>query len=196
MNQKVIIIGASGHGKVVADIITACGDEVIGFLDDDPQKESLGCIDSFVKYPEADFFIAIGDTRTRKEISRRIHCNWYTAVHPSAVISPSVSIGPGTVIMPNCVINANATIGSHCIVNSASVVEHDNKIGNYSHVSVGAKLGGGVRIGEAVWVGIGATISNNISVCSNTIIGAGAVVVKNIDEPGIYIGMPARKKEG
>lgn len=195
MNRKVIVIGASGHGKVVADIVLANSDKVIGYLDDDPAKDCLGDIDSYINYPEAEFIIAIGNTENRKEISQKLKCKWYTAIHPSAVVSQSAFVGPGTVIMPNAVVNAGATIGEHCIINTGAIVEHDNYIGAYTHVSVGAKLGGGVRVGSSVWIGIGATISNNIFVCDNTLIGAGAVVVKNINFPGTYIGIPAKKKE-
>ena len=95
--------------------------------------------------------------------------------------------------MPNAVINARSKIGKHCIINTASVVEHDNEIGDFTHVSVGAKLGGTTTTGKKCWIGIGATIKNNISICGDVLIGAGAVVVKNVDEKGTYIGIPCKK---
>ena len=193
MNQKVIIIGASGHGRVVADIVRSNGDVVVGFLDDDMSKNVLGRIDSYSQYDDVQFVIAIGNTEHRIHISETLDCNWYTAIHPSAVISPSVTIGAGTVIMPNAVVNVNARVGKHCIINTAAVIEHDNIIGDYSHISVGAKLGGTVSVGKRSWVGIGSTVSNNVSICDDTIIGAGAVVVKNINTSGIYIGVPAKR---
>lgn len=193
MSKKVVIIGASGHGKVIADIIKANNDEVVGFLDDDASKKPLDKISDYTKYIDYEFVIAIGDSNIREKLSKELKCKWYTAIHPSAVISPSAKIGEGTVIMPEVVINADAIIGKHCIINTRAVVEHDNNIGNYSHISVGAKLGGTTNIGKSCWIGIGATVSNNITICDNVIIGAGAVVVDNITEPGTYVGVPAKK---
>lgn len=193
MNQEIVIIGASGHGSVVADIVLANKDRIVGFLDDDLSKKSLGVIERFTDYPNAKFVIAIGDAKKREEIANRLNCRWYTAIHPSAIISPSAAIGEGTVIMPNAVVNANAEIGAHCIINTTAVIEHDNVIEDFSHISVGAKLGGGVTIGKSSWIGIGASVNNNITVCDNCTIGAGAVVVRDINEAGTYIGVPAKK---
>ncbi len=190
MNRKVIIFGAGGHARVIADIVRANNDTIIGFLDDDSEKETIGTISEYNKYIDSEFVIGIGNTNVREYISS-FPVKWYTAIHPSAVISPSVEIEEGTVVMPNAVINANSKIGKHCIVNSGAIIEHDNIIGNFVHVSVGAKLGGTVNIGIKSWIGIGATIINNISICEDAIIGAGAVVVKFILQPGTYIGVPA-----
>ena len=193
MNKDVVIIGASGHARVIADIVKANGDNLIGFLDDDRLKESLGIIDQYIEYPNAAFVVGIGDSNIRKAICKKLNCEWYTAIHPSAVISPSATIGQGTVIMPNAVINANAEIGIHCIINTSSVVEHNDVIGDYSHISVGARLGGSVKVGDLSWIGIGATVNNNVSICGNCVIGAGAVVIKNIEKPGIYVGVPSKE---
>lgn len=196
MNKTVVIVGASGHGRVIADIVTACNDTVIGFLDDDSSKETLGTISEWKKYIDSEFIIGIGDSEIREKTSQMMSgAKWYTAIHPSAVISPSAKIGEGVAIMPNVVINAGAEIGKHSIINSGAIVEHDNHVGDYSHVSVGVKLGGTVSIGNHTWVGIGSVVNNNVSVCDNSIIGAGAVVVKDIDDAGIYIGVPARLVE-
>lgn len=192
MNTKVIIIGASGHGEVVADIVRDNGDKVLGFLDDDTSKDTLGIVNDYANYPYAEFIIGIGNVEIRERISK-LPVTWYTAIHSSAVISPKVEIGEGTVIMPNVVINAGTVIGKHCIVNSSSVVEHDNRLADYVHVSVGAKLGGTVSVGKATWIGIGAVISNNLNICGGCMIGAGAVVVKDINEVGVYIGIPAKR---
>ena len=106
MNKKVIIIGASGHGKVIADIVQANGDEVLGFLDDDIKKKTLGVVSDHVKY-DAEFIIGIGSSEIRERISQ-LNCKWYTAVHPAAVISPNAVIGEGTVVMANAVVNSGA----------------------------------------------------------------------------------------
>ena len=204
MNKKVVVIGASGHGKVVADIIKEAGDEVAGFLDD-----NLEVFPMFSGYPvlgttaqplenvEVEYIVAIGNAKIREMIVERFKgVKWYTAVHSTAVLSKSdTAIGEGTVIMPNAVINAGAKIGKHCIINTSAVVEHDNKLEDYVHVSVGAKLAGTVCVGKLTWIGIGACISNNLTICDGCMIGAGAVVVKDIKEAGIYIGVPARKKD-
>lgn len=194
MPEQVIIIGASGHGKVVADIVRACGDAVVGFLDDDAEKENvLGPVRSAANYPDCRFVIAIGSNAVRKAIAASLSVCWYTAVHPTAVISPTAVLGEGTVVMANAVVNAQAEIGAHCIVNTAAVVEHENILADFVHVSPGAALGGNVRVGEGTHIGIGACVRNNTSICGGCTIGAGAAVVKNIGELGTYAGVPARR---
>lgn len=194
MPKKVIVIGASGHGRVIGDIVKASGDVLIGFLDDDSSKDNIiGPIKDAANYSDVEFVIGIGNAKTRERISK-MSLNWYTAIHPTAVISDSVKIGAGSVVMPNAVINNSASIGSHCIINTASVVEHDNYIGDYVHISVGARLGGSVTIGNRTWIGIGSTVSNNICVCDDCMIGAGSVIVSNISEAGTYYGTKAIKR--
>ena len=202
MNESVIVIGASGHGKVIADIVLKRGDTLLGFLDDGtgvPPDISgipvLGRTGDYVRYPDASFVIAIGNSAVRERIARNLEgVRWYTAVHPQAVISDlNVQIGDGSVVMANAVINAFAQIGTHSIINTSAVVEHDNRIGDFAHISVGAKLGGGVSVGDHSWVGIGAAISNHVSVCERCMIGAGTVVIHDIKESGTYVGVPARK---
>lgn len=202
MNEQVIVIGASGHGKVVADIVRRSGDTLLGFLDDNealPPKIAgipvLGKVADYVRYPDVFFVIGIGNSAIREKIARQLDgVRWYTAIHPSAVISAlDTQIGVGSVIMANAVIDPSAHIGAHCIINTSAVVEHDNHIGNFAHISVGAKLGGTVSVGAHTWVGIGATVSNNVSICDHCMIGAGAVVIRDIKEIGTYVGVPARK---
>ena len=200
--KQVIVIGAGGHGKVVADIVRACGDSLLGFLDDGRNAGEtlcgipvLGKIADYVNHPQAQFVIAIGGAAARRSIAQKLEgVRWYTAIHPSAVISEmDTQIGEGTVVMAGAVINPCATVGRHCIVNTCASIDHDNRIGDFSHVSAGARLAGTVTLGENVWVGIGATVSNNLNLCDNCMIGAGAVVVRSITEEGTYVGVPARK---
>jgi len=142
MKKQVIIIGAGGHGRVIADIVRASGDELIGFLDDDISKETMGKLSDWSLFSKYSFIIGIGNNQTRLTISKQMaNADWYTAIHPSAVISASAWIEEGTVIMPNSVVNAGAKIGKHCIINTGAIVEHDNTIQDFAHVSVGAKLG-------------------------------------------------------
>lgn len=202
MSEKVIVIGASGHGKVVADIVRRSGDTLLGFLDDNEALPSeiagipvLGKVADYARYPEASFVVGIGNSGVREKVARQLDgVRWYTAIHPSAVVSAlETQIGVGSVIMANAVINPSAYVGGHSIVNTAAVVEHDNHIGSFAHISVGVKLGGTVTVGSHTWVGIGAAISNNISICDHCTIGAGAVVICDIKESGTYVGIPARK---
>lgn len=199
MSESVVIIGAGGHGKVIADIVTASGDEVKGFLDDGKVKDSdilefkvLGKLQDYVNYKDCSFVIAIGNPEVREKIAESLSVNWYTAVHPKAVVSKlGTKIGEGTVVMANAVINPDAEIGKHCIINTAAVVEHDNMLEDYVHLSPNAALAGTVKIGKSTHIGAGATVINNINITNNCIVGAGAVVVKNLSESGTYIGIPA-----
>lgn len=198
--KDVIIIGAGGHARVIADIVRCRQDRLLGFLDDHAKSGTeeipvLGTVKDYVNYPDACFVIGIGNAAVRRKIAKEIKgVQWYTAIHPAAVVSEmKVSIGPGTAVMAGAVINPGAAIGEHCIINTAAVVEHDNVIGDFAHISVGAKLAGTVTVGPDTWVGIGAVVSNNLSICGGSFIGAGAVVVKSIPEPGTYMGVPARR---
>ncbi len=200
MNKKVVIIGAGGHGRVVADIAKACGDTVIGFLDDSNTANNkvniIGTSADAVNYcdGETELFVAIGNCKVREKIMNSLlGAKWYTAIHPSAVISPSAVIGEGTCVMPNAVVNNSAVVGKGVIVNTCASVDHDDVIGDFVHIACGARLAGTVTVGNCTWIGIGSTISNNVSVCSNLMIGAGTVVVKDITEEGTYVGVPARK---
>ena len=198
MNEKVILIGASGHGKVIFDIVRAQGDTVIGFLDDNATGTRcgvpvLGPISDAEKYPEAKFIIAIGANHVRKRIAAELNVQWHTAVHPNAVVSPSAVIGEGTVVMAGAVVQAEAVVGDHCILNTGCIVEHENRISSYAHLSPRSALGGNVSIGEESHIGIGACVRNNISICGGCTVGAGAAVVSDLNEPGVYVGVPARR---
>lgn len=198
MNEQVIIIGASGHGKVICDIVLAQGDTVLGFLDDYAKETCcnlpiLGKVSDAVTFPNAKFIIAIGSNVVRKRIAEELNVTWHTAIHPSAVISPSAVIGRGTVVMPLAVVQAEAVIGAHCIINTAAIVEHENRLADYVHLSPNAALGGNVRIGEGCHVGIGTCVRNNIHIAANCVVGAGAAVISDLEEPGAYVGVPARR---
>lgn len=191
--SDVVILGAGGHALVISDIIKASGDTVAALLDDNFQNPiRAGSIADYIKYDGCRFIIGVGNVDAREKLSQ-LNVDWYTAIHPSAIISPSAKIDSGTVIMPNTVINARAIIGKHCIINTGAIVEHDNVIMDYAHISVGAKLGGTVIIGYKTWIGIGATVINNITICPNCIIGAGATVVEDINNSGTFIGTPAKR---
>ena len=199
MDNRLIIIGAGGHGKVIADIAIKNGYTDIQFVDDSAVGNCMGFpivgtsldIESF-NDGKTDFVIAIGNNKIRKNFAEKYNVNWVSLVHSSAQISEGVTIGKGTVVMACTAINAGARVGDHCIINTGAVVEHDNIIENYVHISPKVALGGTVRVGEQTHVGIGAVVSNDISICEECVIGAGAVVVKNIEKAGTYIGIPVR----
>lgn len=202
MNKKIIIMGASGHGSVLADLAIKNGYEVQGFLDDGKPEGHhfgfpiLGKIEkSLVYQQECEFVIAIGNNGIRKRIAEEYPLKWARLIHPTAVIGMNVEIEEGTAVMANAVINPGAKIGKHCIINTAAIVEHDNFINDYVHISPNAALAGTVSVGEKTHIGIGAVVRNNLEITSDVVIGAGAVVVKNIYEQGIYYGVPARKKD-
>ena len=199
MAEKVVIIGASGHGKVVADIVRAAGDTVVGFLDDNGEKTAcaglpvLGPVSAANDLTDCRFLVAIGDNTVRRRIVESLSVRWYTAVHPAAVVSPGAVLGEGTAVMANAVINAEARVGCHCIINTGAIVEHENVIGDFADLSPAAALGGNVVVGEQTHVGIGACVRNNVTICGGCVIGAGAAVVKDIEVAGTYVGVPARK---
>ena len=201
MHKDVIVIGAGGHAKVIADIVRKSGDNLVGFLDDSKEAGTeffdafiLGNTDSYGEYQDKEFIIAIGNNATREKIALKLQgVSFYTAIHPTAVIAEGVCVGEGTCVMANAVMNADAKIGKHCIINTASVVEHDNVISDYVHISPAAALAGTVTVGKGTHIGIGANVKNNTEICAEVVVGAGAVVVKNIAEAGTYVGVPARK---
>lgn len=203
MNKKIVIIGASGHGKVVADIARLNGYEEIHFLDDDTSKKRcgkylvVGTSKNIAQYKDDyDFIISIGSNKIREKISdflEKAGIRQTVLVHPSAVIDETVNIGEGTVVMANAVINAEVKIGRSCIINTASSIDHDCIIEDYVHVSPGVHIAGTVSIGKSTWLGIGTTVINNLSICANCIIGAGSTVIKDIKEVGTYVGSPSRR---
>lgn len=206
MPKDVIIIGAGGHAKVIADIIKKSGDEIVGFLDDNADIQGNTIFDgkivlgdtseeSVKKYSDCYFIIGIGINRVRKIISEKYsNLKWYTAIHPSSIIGSDVSINEGTVIMAGTVINTGTVVGKHCIVNTSSSLDHDNILEDYVHISPGSHLAGTVKISEGTWICAGVTIINNITIGKNNVIGAGATVIRNIEEENsTFIGIPVKK---
>lgn len=204
MPNKLIIVGAGGHGRVVADIAESLGTyKEIRFLDDNAGNKSAGLgpypivggIGAANDYRGWSFFVAIGDSGTRKGMTNDLKKQSFelaTLIHPSAVVSAYASIGEGSVVMPGAVVAPGAVVGDGCIVNTCASLDHDSVLSDWSHIAVGAHVAGNVRIGSGVWVGAGATIINDIEVCSNCMIGAGCVVVRDVELPGTYLGVPAR----
>ena len=195
--NKLIIIGAGGHGKVIADIAVKIGYSDIVFLDDDDNlKECAGFPvigkASIAKQMIGDKIVAIGSARVRERIQAELS-DVVSLVHPNAVISRRVTIGSGSVIMAGVVINSDSLIGDGCIINTGASVDHDCCIKSFAHISVGAHVSGTCVIGERVWLGAGAIVINTSRICSDSIIGARAVVINDVLESGTYVGVPAKR---
>lgn len=199
--KRLIIIGAGGHGRVIADIAERLGCyKEISFLDDAHIKKSggyevLGKTQDYVSLLQnSEFIVAIGNADLRNKIQNELERNnarMATLIHPSAVIGSRTEIGAGTAVMAGVVINCDVKIGKGVIINTSSSVDHDCVIGDFCHVSVGARLAGTVKLGSKCMIGAGAVVINNISVPENTVVAAGGVVVKSIEKSGTYMGIPA-----
>lgn len=204
MKDKLLIIGASGHGKVVAEIALKMNKwKRVEFLDDDESvKSSLGIEvvgkskDAFNYILDSDIFVGIGNNQVREKLQNKLEdegANIPILIHPNAVIGEYVELASGTVVMAGVVINCSTYIGKGCIINTGSTIDHDNLIEDYSHISPGVHLAGTVKVGQGSWLGIGSNVSNNVTISAHCIVGAGAVVVSDITEAGIYVGIPVKK---
>lgn len=195
--KQLVIIGAGGHGKVVADIARKQGYEIIRFLDDASVPGVEGRVSEFERFLDnAEFFVAIGNSLFREKITNALQskgAEMATLVHPNAVVANNVNIGKGTVIMAGAVINTDTEIGDGAIINTCASIDHDCRIAKYVHVAVGAHVCGTVEIGEHTWIGAGATVINNVNIIGGCMIGAGAVIIDNIGRKGTYVGIPGKK---
>ena len=205
-NHTIFVYGASGHGKVDADILLTRGIRVAGFVDDKAQPGSIDVLGLAVlgnsnwlaeqaKSRSIGVALGIGDNYARQTVAKRcIACQvqLLAAVHPFTSVAASARIEPGVVVMAGSVINPNAKIGTGAIVNTGAIVEHDCHVGDFAHLSPNAAMGGCAQLGSLSWLGIGATIIHGVSVGSRTIVGAGAVVVRDLPDEVVAMGVPAR----
>lgn len=203
--KKLAIFGASGHGKVIADMALSTGWDACAFFDDRWPKIDLNGAWDIVgdrqkfqsNYREYDgLVIAVGDNATRQQITREIShtVKLASVIHGTACVSNFSAVEVGTVVMPKAVINVGAEIGEGAIINTAAVVEHDCKLGRFVHISPGAMLAGNVTVGDRSWVGIGASVKQGIVIGKDCVIGAGAVVVEHVPDGATCFGNPARAK--
>ena len=203
--KKLALLGASGHGKVVADIAICGGWQDVVFYDDAwPQRQENGAWrvvgDTRLLLQHIKDFdgvlVSIGDCATRwhKHLElKAIGAPFVTLIHPKAYISSAARLGLGSVVMPGSIINVDASLGEACIVNTAATIDHDCQLGNAVHVSPGAHLSGNVAIGNGSWVGLGALIKQGVVIGSGVTIGAGALVLGPVDDCKTVIGLPARE---
>ncbi|SEA69597.1 acetyltransferase [Psychroflexus halocasei] len=196
--MKINLFGASGHAKVIIDIIRNCNLEINYIFDDNAEiKNILGCKVnakySLDEVSSSPVVISIGNNQIRQRLAHHLNCNFSKAlIHPSAVVSHDAQLKEGTVVMPNSVINNSAKVGAHCIINSGAIIEHDCQIGDFVHVSPQASLGGHVEVGEGTHIGIGASVIQNINIGKNCIIGAGAVIIYDIPDGSTVVGNPGQ----
>lgn len=202
--KRLAIIGASGHGKVVADAAERSGWAEILFFDDGIAAGTpIGgrtiegsTADLLVRGSDFDgVIVAVGDNDVRLRVQTRVARAGLaiaTIVHPSAVVSRSVVIGEGSVVLAGAVLNPEARLGIACIVNTSASVDHECVLGDAVHVSPGAHLGGDVRVGEASHIGIGAAVKQCVRIGARAIVGAGAAVVTDVADGLTVVGVPAR----
>jgi acetyltransferase EpsM len=203
MSEKIFVIGAGGHAKVVIDVILSSGLQVSGIFDDDEsltgqhifQIPVLGKIEKVKEYDDGKFIVAIGDNEIRMKIVKNLSFSYdkfYTIVHPSAIIGKKVEIGAGSMILGGVVINTGTFIGKHSIINTSSSVDHHNRISDFVHIAPGTHTGGNVEIGEGALVGIGTSIIPGIKIGKWSIIGAGTVVIEEVPDYATVVGVPGR----
>jgi len=204
--QKTFVYGASGHGKVVADILLARKDlTFVGFVDDRAELQGthvLGFpvfgnghwLEEEIRKNGVTVALGIGDNNIRHRLADKC-LEWgaelATLVHPTASISASAQVGTGTVVMAQAAINPNVRIGRGAVVNTGAVVEHDVVIGEYAHIAPNATMGGGSSLGDFTFLAMNAVVLHCVTIGSNSVIGAGAVVVRNIPDHVVAFGVPA-----
>lgn len=200
--RKVWLIGGGGHAKVVVATFQACGWEVAGIFDSNPEIWGRAIFDVEIvgDVPRSDWwhgtnirgFLSVGMELSRARLATMLKSvRWATAVHPSATVHPSVRLGPGALVCAHAVVQPDARIGAHAIINTAAVVEHDSHVGDFAQIGPCACLAGGARVGEGVFVGAGATVIPCVQIGAWSTIGAGAAVIDDVPETVTAVGVPA-----
>lgn len=202
--RSLAILGASGHGKVVAEAAELSGWTVECFFDDaypEKQKNSNWPVvgntsDLLNRLHEFDaIHVAIGDNQTRIskiKVFKEAGATLATVIHPSAVISENSRLKEGVSIFANSTVNADAIIGAGTILNTNSSVDHDCNLGSGVHISPGVNLGGHVKVGDRSWVGIGSTVIQCVEIGRDVVIGAGSAVVSSIPDSCVAVGIPCK----
>lgn len=203
--KRLAIVGAGGHGRVIADAAQCSGWTSIEFYDDAATGEATGpwairgntslLLERLHEYEGV--IIGIGNNQIRSAMQQRLRAagaQLACVVHPAAVVSRHASLGPGCAVFAQAVVNPGAQIGAGVILNTSCVIEHDCMIGDFVHIGPNAGLGGGARIGPRSWVGLGANINHLIHVGQDSTIGSGATVIGDVPDAVVAVGTPARSR--
>ena len=197
--NRIFLYGASGHAKVICEILEAQNHAPSGFIDDNPNLTSIleyhvyNTLEQAALTADDQFIISIGNNRIRKAIAVKLNAvKFANAIHPAAVISPRSSLGFGTVVMSNVSVNVHSTIGSHVILNTNCSIDHDCIIDDFVHISPNAALAGNVQVGEGTQIGIGACVKQNIRIGKWVMVGAGAVIIHDVPDYAVVVGNPGR----
>jgi sugar O-acyltransferase (sialic acid O-acetyltransferase NeuD family) len=199
--SRLLIVGAGGHGRVVADaaLCTGLWSEIVA-SDRDPLRTAGLLIPGVILMPIAGaaggrvaVHVAVGNAADREKEAMAFAAALATVVHPKAAVSGHTQVSAGCFIAAQAVIAPNARLGRCVIVNHGAVIDHDATVGDYSHIGPLSALGGGARIGRRVLVGAGARVLPGVSVADDALVGAGAVVCDDLPEAGTYVGVPARR---
>ena len=200
-SSRIVIIGSGGHACVVASILMATGQKVVGFYDDDEQKWGthifgipvVGAIQQLMSAKNFSHgIIGIGKNEIRKNIAEKLDIDWMTLIHPFSWVHPEVTLGAGTIICAGAIVQPGAKIGSHVIINTKASVDHHCQVGDYAHIAT-SHLAGGASIGEGVFMALSSTVLPGVNVGSWATIGAGAVVNKDVLSGATVVGSPARR---
>ncbi len=188
------LYGASGHAKVIMDILHARGIHPDGLVDDNPDiAEILGVPVIHEPLANEEYIISIGNNSIRKRLAHNLPGSFSPALtHPTSIISRTATIEEGSVVMQGSIIQTCTTIGKHCIINTGASLDHECKVGNYVHISPHATLCGNVQVGEGTWIGAGSTVIQGIRIGKWSIIGAGSVVTKDIPDGVLAYGNPCK----
>lgn len=202
-NMRVAFVGAGTHLVSVLDCLPK-EYEVVGVFDNLLETDTfmgiakLGKLEDFVERRNDydKLMITIGDITMREKLLQlvkqyQIPC--FSVIDKSAIVSQSARIGEGSFVGKGVIVNAQAVIGESCILNSGCIVEHGCELDSNVHVAPGATLCGNVHVGSHVLLGAASCVIQSIQICSHAMIGASACVCKNINHPGIYVGVPAKE---
>ena len=205
MRPQVVVLGASGHAKVVIEILEETREwniigctttrELSGEVLNYPVLGSDDLLPALYGSGVRHALVGIGDNRLRRQVSRRAHEMGFAlinAVSPRAVVSPRARLGCGVVVMAGAVLNVDSIFGDGAIVNTRASVDHDCRVGPYAHIGPGVSLAGGVEVGEGAFLGIGSCVIPGVKIGPWAIVGAGAAVIKDVPERATVVGVPAR----
>jgi sugar O-acyltransferase (sialic acid O-acetyltransferase NeuD family) len=197
--NRIFLYGASGHAKVICEILEAQNHKPCGLVDDNPLVTSLleyhvyHTLEQATLVADDHFVISIGNNRIRKAVAEKLNLlKFASAIHPTAVISPRSSIGYGTVVMSNVSVNVQSNIGNHVILNTNCSIDHDCVLEDFVHISPNAALAGNVQVGEGTQIGIGACVMQNIRIGKWVMVGAGAVIIQDVPDYAVVVGNPGK----